>query len=402
MRILIVTQYFWPENFKINDIALALKERGHEVLILTGKPNYPNGKFSKGYTFFNKRIDFWNGIKIYRSPIIPRGKGKGIQLFVNYISFSIFASIKLLFIKNKFDKIFVYEPSPITVGIPGIVAKYKFKAPLYFWAQDLWPESISAAGGIKNKSVIAVLDWLTRFIYKHSKKVLVQSKAFIPYILNQNIERDKLVYYPNSTENYYHELSTDQELLKTLPKGIKLMFAGNIGEAQSFDTLLQAASILKKELIDVKWIILGDGRMKDYVNQKIKELNLGDNFFLLGAFPSTEMPKYFSCADALIVSLKKDPIFALTIPSKIQSYLACGKPIITSLDGEGSNIIRESNAGFTGPSEDYAGLVTNVKKFLNLSKEEQKILGQNGRAYFNIEFEREILVDRLEKILDND
>lgn len=402
MRILIVTQYFWPENFKINDIALALKERGHEVLILTGKPNYPNGKFSKGYTFFNKRIEFWNGIKIYRSPIIPRGKGKGIQLFVNYISFSIFASIKLLFIKNKFDKIFVYAPSPITVGIPGIVAKYKFKAPLYFWVQDLWPESISAAGGIKNKSVIAVLDWLTRFIYKHSKKVLVQSKAFIPYILNQNTEKDKLVYYPNSTENYYKELSTDQELLKTLPKGIKLMFAGNIGEAQSFDTLLKAASILKKELIDVKWIILGDGRMKGYVNQKIKELNLGDNFYLLGAFPSTEMPKYFSCADALVVSLKKDPIFALTIPSKIQSYLACGKPIITSLDGEGSKIIEEASAGFTSPSEDCEGLVANINKFLTLSNEEQKILGQNGRAYFNVEFEREILVERLEKILDND
>jgi glycosyltransferase involved in cell wall biosynthesis len=402
MRILIVTQYFWPENFKINDIALALKERGYEVLILTGKPNYPNGKFSKGYTFFNKRIEFWNGIKIYRSSIIPRGKGKGVQLFVNYISFSIFASFKLLFIKNKFDKIFVYEPSPITVGIPGIVAKYKFKAPLYFWVQDLWPESISAAGGINNKSVIAVLDWLTRFIYKHSKKVLVQSKAFIPYILNQNIEKDKLVYYPNSTENYYKELSNDQELLKTLPKGIKLMFAGNIGEAQSFDTLLKAASILKKELIDVKWIILGDGRMKGYVNQKIKELNLGDNFFLLGAFPSTEMPKYFSCADALIVSLKKDPIFALTIPSKIQSYLACGKPIITSLDGEGAKIIEEANAGFTSPSEDCEGLAANIKKFLTLSNEEQKTLGQNGRAYFNIEFEREILVDRLEKILDND
>lgn len=402
MRILIVTQYFWPENFKINDIALALKERGHEVFILTGKPNYPNGKFSKGYTFFNKRIEFWNGIKIYRSPIIPRGKGKGIRLFVNYISFSLFASIKLLFIKNKFDKIFVYEPSPITVGIPGIVAKYKFNAPLYFWAQDLWPESISAAGGIKNKSVISVLDWLTRFIYKHSKKVLVQSKAFIPYILNQNIEKDKLVYYPNSTENYYQELSTDQELLKTLPKGIKLMFAGNIGEAQSFDTLLQAASILQKELIDVKWIILGDGRMKDYVNQKIKELNLEDNFFLLGAFPSTEMPKYFSCADALIVSLKKDPIFALTIPSKIQSYLACGKPIITSLDGEGSKIIEEANAGLTSPSEDYMGLVDNIKKFLLLSKYEQKVFGRNGRAYFNIEFEREILVDKLEEIFNND
>jgi glycosyltransferase involved in cell wall biosynthesis len=142
--------------------------------------------------------------------------------------------------------------------------------------------------------------------------------------------------------------------------------------------------------------------MKGYVNQKIKELNLENNFFLLGAFPSTEMPKYFSCADALIVSLKKDPIFALTIPSKIQSYLACGKPIITSLDGEGSKIIEEANAGFTSPSEDCEGLVANIKKFLTLSNEEQKTLGQNGRAYFNIEFEREILVDRLEKILDND
>jgi glycosyltransferase involved in cell wall biosynthesis len=402
MRILILTQYFWPENFRINDLAIALKERGHDVTVFTGKPNYPKGVFYEGYTFFNKRVEFWNGIKVYRAPIFPRGKGKGFQLFVNYISFAIFASLKLLFIRDKFDKIFVYEPSPITIGIPGILAKYKFKAPMYFWVQDLWPESISAAGGIKNKSVLTVLNWLTRLIYKHSKKILVQSKAFIPYILNQNIEKTKLVYYPNSTENYFEKLSADQELLKTLPTGIKLMFAGNIGEAQSFDTLLKASLILKRELIDVKWLILGDGRMKEYVNQKIKEFDLVNNFYLLGSFPSTEMPKYFSCADALIVSLKKDPIFALTIPSKIQSYLACGKPIITSLDGEGSKIIEEANAGFTTPSEDYKGLVANIKKLIALSKEEQKILGQNGRDYFNSEFEREILVDKLEEILNND
>jgi glycosyltransferase involved in cell wall biosynthesis len=399
MRILIVTQYFWPENFRINDIALALKERGHEVSIVTGKPNYPSGKFSKGYTFFNKRIEFWNGIKIYRSPIIPRGKGRGIQLFVNYISFSIFASIRLFFVRGKFDKIFVYEPSPITVGIPAIFAKYRFNAPMYFWVQDLWPESISAAGSINNKNVITVLDWLTRKIYKHSKNVLVQSKAFIPYILNQNIEGTKLVYYPNSTEKYYKELITDDELLKTLPKGIKLMFAGNIGEAQSFDTLLNAALILKNELIDVKWIILGDGRMKQYVKQKIKELNLENNFYLLGSFASTEMPKYFSCADALIVSLKKDPIFSLTIPSKIQSYLACGKPIITCLDGEGSRIIEEANAGFTSPSENPIALTEIIKRFLNLSSDERKLLGKNARNYFNMEFEREFLVDKLEDIL---
>lgn len=400
MRILILTQYFWPESFRINDLALALKERGHEVTIFTGKPNYPKGKFSEGYTFFNKRSEYWNDIKVYRAPIIPRGRGKGIQLFINYISFAIFASIRILFIRNRFDRIFVYEPSPITIGIPGIVAKYKFKAPMYFWVQDLWPESISAAGGVKNKTVLSILNWLTQFIYKHSIKVLVQSKAFIPYILNQDIEESKLVYYPNSTENFYKELNPDLELLKSLPQGKKIMFAGNIGESQSFETLLNAALILKKENIMVQWLILGEGRMKEFVEQKVKELGLQDTFHLLGAYPSTHMPKYFSCSDALLVSLKKDPIFAYTIPSKIQSYLACGKPILTSLDGEGSRIIEEANAGFTSPSEDPTALAAIIKKFFALTLDEQRVLGKNARTYFNNEFEREMLVNKLEDLLN--
>jgi glycosyltransferase involved in cell wall biosynthesis len=400
MRILILTQYFWPESFRINDLALALKEKGHDVTIFTGKPNYPKGKFSEGYTFFNKSSEYWNDIKVYRAPIIPRGRGKGIQLFVNYISFAIFASIRMLFIRNRFDRIFVYEPSPITIGIPGIVAKYRFKAPMYFWVQDLWPESISAAGGVKNKTVLSILNWLTKFIYKHSIKVLVQSKAFIPYILNQDIEESKLVYYPNSTENFYKELNPDLELLKSLPQGKKIIFAGNIGESQSFETLLNAALIMKKDNIKVQWLILGEGRMKEFVEQKVEELGLQDTFHLLGAYPSTHMPKYFSCADALLVSLKKDPIFAYTIPSKIQSYLACGKPILTSLDGEGSRIIEEANAGFTSPSEDPTALAAIIKKFLALSLDEQRELGHNARTYFNQEFERELLVDKLVGILN--
>lgn len=399
MRILVLTQYFWPESFRINDLVLALKERGHDITIFTGKPNYPKGVFSEGYTFFNKRVEYWNGIKVYRAPIIPRGKGKGPRLFMNYISFAIFASIRLLFLKDNFDLIFVYEPSPITIGIPGIVAKHKFKATMYFWVQDLWPESISAAGGVKNKSVLAILNWLTKYIYNHSEKVLVQSKAFIPYILNQNIVESKLVYYPNSTESYYKELETDVHLLSTLPTGFKLMFAGNIGESQSFETLLNAAILLKKESIKVQWLILGEGRMKDFINQKIVELNLQDSFHLLGAYPSTEMAKYFSCADALIVSLKKDPIFALTIPSKIQSYLACGKPIITSLDGEGSRIVEEANAGYTSPAEDPAALAEVIKSFLKLDSCQRKILAENGKLYFKKEFDRDLLVNRLEKIL---
>jgi glycosyltransferase involved in cell wall biosynthesis len=399
MQILIVSQYFWPENFKINDIALALKERGHEVTVIAGKPNYPVGTFFEGYSYFNKWKESWNGIQIYRPFLLPRGTGNGIQLFLNYFSFALFASLRILFLKGKFDKILVYEPSPITVGIPGIVAKLRFKAKMYFWVQDLWPASLSAAGGIENKFILSSFDFLTRVIYNHSFKVLVQSRAFIPYIINQRIDFNKIVYYPNSTESFYQPKNINVKLFESLPKGIRIMFAGNIGEAQSFDTLISTAVLLKEENIDVKWIILGDGRLKSYVKNKIAELDLNNNFYLLGSYPGTEMPEYFSCADALLVSLKSDPIFSLTIPSKIQSYLACGKPIITSLDGEGSRIVEEANAGFVSKSEDAIALKNSIKNFILLSSEGKKQLGYNARSYFEREFEREMLVDRLEQII---
>jgi glycosyltransferase involved in cell wall biosynthesis len=399
MKILIITQYFWPENFKINDIALGLNENGHKVEILTCKPNYPSGKFNQGYTFFNKRVEFWNNIKIHRSGVIPRGKGKGLQLFSNYISFAILCSIRALFIRGKFDKIIVFEPSPITVGIPAIFAKYIFKAPIYFWVQDLWPASINAGGGINNKVIIKIFDWITRIIYNHSTKILVQSKAFIPYILNQNIDLKKIEYYPNTTENFYQYKQPNPKLLSSLPNGFKIIFAGNIGESQSFDTLLFTAKILKQENKLVYWLILGDGRMKDYVKTKITEFGLEDNFLLLGNYPSDKMPDYFSCADVLIVSLKKDPIFSLTIPSKVQSYMACGKPIIASLDGEGARIIEEAKAGFISEAEDAFALKDSISKAMALSPSELLQLGINARNYFENEFERSQLIDRLELIL---
>jgi len=399
MKILILTQYFWPENFKINDIALGLEEKGHKVEILTCKPNYPSGVFFREYTFFNKKVEFWNNIKIHRSSVIPRGRGKGLQLFLNYISFALFASIRVLFIRSKFDKIIVFEPSPITVGIPAIFAKYKFKAPIYFWVQDLWPASLNAGGGVNNKIIIKLFDWITRIIYHHSTKILVQSKAFIPYILNQKIDFKKLEYYPNTTEIFYQFKQPNQQLLSSLPNGFKIIFAGTIGEAQSFDTLLYTAKILKEENKLVYWLILGEGRMKNYVKNKITELGLEDNFLLLGSYSSDEMPDYFSCADVLIVSLKKDPILALTIPSKVQSYMACGKPIIASMDGEGARIIEEAKAGFISGAEDVLSLKDSIDKALALSPIELFQLGINARNYFEKEFERNQLIDKLELIL---
>jgi glycosyltransferase involved in cell wall biosynthesis len=330
--------------------------------------------------------------------MIPRGNGKGVFLFLNYISFAIFSSFRLFFIKDKFDKILVYEPSPITVGIPALVCKFKFKAPIYFWVQDLWPESLTAAGGVNNKYILGFFSRLTKFIYSHSFKILVQSKAFIPYIVNQNVSLDKLVYFPNSTESYYKKQEVNPHFFAKFPEGFKMIFAGNLGEAQSFDTIIEAVYLLIKEGIDVHLIILGNGRLKEYIQEKVIKLGLHKNIHLWGSFESNLMPEFFSCADALLVSLKKDLIFSLTIPSKIQSYLACGKPIIASLDGEGARIVKESKSGFTSNSEDIHGLKDAIKKMYYLTPKEKLEFGENARNYFEKEFEREMLIDKLEEI----
>jgi glycosyltransferase involved in cell wall biosynthesis len=402
MRILIVSQYFWPESFRVNDLALGLKERGHDVVVLTAKPNYPKGVFYKGYSFFSPSTEIWNGIKVYRSSIIPRGKGGAFRLFINYFSFPFFASIKSLFIKEKFDLVFVYQLSPILIALPGIIYKKIYKVPLYHYIQDLWPESISAGGGIKNKYILYLMNAITKYIYRNSDKILVQSKAFIPFLLKQNTNPDQLIYYPNSAEKFYNLAPKEFKYTSILPAGFNIIFAGNIGEAQSFDTLIKSAVLLKERGISVNWVIIGDGRMKLQVEKKIQELELNDTFFMLGAYPVNEMPNFFSCADALLVSLKSDFIFTLTIPSKIQSYLACGKPIIGSLDGEGAEIIKEAMAGYTSAAEDAVGLTDSIQALVELNEFERIKLGQNARKYFENEFEREKLLDKLENIIKSD
>ena len=202
MKILLVSQYFYPENFKINDLVFSLKERGHEVTVLTGKPNYPKGSFFDGYSWSSPDFENINGIPVFRSNLFSRGNGSAILLFLNYLSFAILASLKLKKIKGSFDVIFVYQTSPVTVGIPAYFAKLLFKVPIYFWVQDLWPESLTAAGGIKNKFILGFFNSLTKWIYKHSKKILIQSIGFREYIQNQGVPKDKIIFYPNLTENF--------------------------------------------------------------------------------------------------------------------------------------------------------------------------------------------------------
>ena len=398
MRVLIVTQYFWPESFRVNDLAVEFKGRGYDVTVLTGMPNYPSGHFFAGYGLFSPSKEEWEDIPVHRVPLIPRGSGQRWRLALNFLSFALSASALGPFrCRGCFDVIFVYEPSPITVGLPAIVLKKLKHAPIIFWVQDLWPESLSATRAVKSKRVLSWVERMVRFIYRRCDLILAQSKGFVPHVVAMGADVARVKYFPNWAENCYRPVTVEADApeRKEMPKGFCVMFAGNIGAAQSFETILEAATLLR-DRHDIHWLVVGDGHRRTWVEGEIVARGLKENVHLLGSRPAESMPRYFALADVLLVTLKRDPIFGLTIPSKVQSYLACAKPILAALDGEGARVVRESGAGIVCPAEDAKALADSVLRLYHMSPEERDGMGRNGRVYFEANFEREHLLDQLE------
>jgi glycosyltransferase involved in cell wall biosynthesis len=402
MHILIISQHFWPENFRINDLALGLLEKGNKITVLAGMPNYPSGKLFPGYKSFSPSTENYQGIKIIRSPIITRGKASGLRLFFNYLSFVFSAGLSIVFkCKEKYDLILVYETSPITQCLPAILFKKIKRIPLILYVQDLWPESLVATDAIHSKTILNFTGKMVRFIYRHCDQILVQSKGFIDSIVAMQVDRKKIHYLPNSAENLYRpiDVSLDASERAQMPKGFCVMFAGNIGAAQDFPAILTAAEKLKK-YDNIHFVILGDGRKFSWAKEQINQRELTSTVHLLGRHPMEEMPIYFALVDVLLVTLKNEPIFALTIPAKIQSYLACGKPIIAALNGVGADVVKESGAGFAVSAGNATSLAETILKMFNMSESERSEMGQKGKTYFDANFKRDMLVDKLNTWLE--
>jgi len=401
LKILIVTPHFYPENFRINDFAEAFTKIGHEITVLTAVPDYPSGKFYDGYGIFKRVREDYNGIKIYRAPLVPRGSGSNIRLALNYLSFvlgAVFTSLFLL--KKRIDLVFVFEPSPITVGIPAIFIKKIKKIPLCFWVLDLWPESVVSAGNLAKSTIVPkILNPVVKYIYNHSDRILVSSKGFIDSVKSKGVSRDKIEFLPQWAEPIFKPIESSEYHLGDIPKdSFKIMFAGNIGESQDFSSILEAARQLKGDR-DVQWVILGKGRREEWVKTIIKKYALEECFHLLGSFPIEKMPDFYNNADAMLFSLKDEYIFSITIPAKVQTYLACGKPILAMVNGEGAKVVIDAKAGFTCPAESPKMLVENILKMKKMSKKEMDIIGNNARKYYNDNFERSFLLEKIEKIL---
>ena len=398
MKLLIVTQYFWPENFRINDLVMGLRDKGHEVTVLTGLPNYPEGAFFPGYGLFNKRHEDYQGVRVFRVPLVSRGKSKGVRLALNYFSFAFFASLLgPFYCRGKYDAIFVFEPSPITVVLPAIVLKKIKRAPIFFWMLDLWPESLTATGAVSSPLILNAARRLVRFIYANCDRILVSSKGFVKQVTSLGFPADNIRYFPNWAEDIYWNKPPDSlpPAIPALPEGFKVVFAGNIGAAQSFDTILKSAELLR-ETSDIHWLIVGDGRMAEWVKEEIKSRKLEHCLHMLGRHTPEDVANVFSKSDALLVSLRPEPAFALTVPGKVQSYLACGKPVIASLDGEGARLIEEAGAGLACPAGDAEALAKAVLALRNMPGAERALMGEKGLRYCQDNFTRADLISRLE------
>lgn len=409
MKILFVCQYFYPEVFRGNDIVFHWAEQGHEVHVVCGMPNYPAGKFHEGYGLFKRRHEeivqdvsgykkFKGKVRVTRLPIVPRGNNK-IMLMLNYFSYLIVAWVYMLFhaMFHKYDRVFVQQLSPVMMSAPGVLYKRIRKVPLYTWVLDLWPESLTAAGGINNKYVLGFFKYFVKSEYKHSDRILISSRSFERSILEYGDYSNKIVYYPQWADGNGEEMRAPENS-PIIPDGFKLMFAGAVGEAHGFDCTMQAA-LLTKEYKNIKWVVVGDGRRLDWVRGFLKEHELEETVFTLGRFPAGTMPWFFNQADVMLVTLNDDPLFKLYAPAKISSYMAAGKPIVAVLNGEGAEVIREAQCGWSLPAGDAEGF---AKLAIELSQIDKAVLeekGKNALKYYNRHYIKEDCLKRLDKIM---
>ena len=402
MRILLVTPHFYPENFKCNDMAFELSRRGHEVSVMTAIPDYPQGKFFDGYGVFKRRREIVNGITIHRSLTIPRGKGGGVRLAVNYISYTFFASLQAIRIglSKKFEAIIVFEPSPVLVGIPAVIVRKLQHVPIYFWVQDLWPESLAVAGGIKNKSILRFFEKLTVWLYRHSEKILISSKGFRKSICAKGDFNHKIIDFPNWVDEVLQCRSenTIEPSVPKLPAGFTVMFAGNMGDAQDLPSVMTAATALK-DYPNIHFVFVGNGRKKEWVERYTKEYRLENTVHCLGRFPLDAMPYLFAQADVLFLSLKDSEIFSLTVPARLQAYMSAGKPVVAMLNGEGRQVINEAQCGYSVPAGDSQAL---AELLIRLSQEDIAVLqqkGDNGKRYSTEHYDFQTCINHLIRII---
>lgn len=386
MKILVICQYYYPEPFRITDICEELAKIGHDVTVVTGTPNYPMGDIYPGYGDKSHQDEIINGVKVHRCIIHPRKTGTIHRLW-NYYSYSSASTRYTEQLDESFDVVFINQLSPIMMANAGIKYAKKYNKKSILYCLDLWPASLGA-GGIRAGIIYKWFHKVSRKIYHSVDKILISSKSFSKYF-----EDEFGLYDTTYLPQYAEETFTLDDCMKTPNESIDLMFAGNVGTAQSVDTIIRAAALCK-DIQNLWWHIVGDGK-EFYACKKLAE-ELEAPVVFHGRKPIEEMPKYYAKADAMLVTMQDDPVISLTLPGKVQSYMAAGKPIIGAINGETQRVISESQCGVCANAEDVEGLVACVRKFV-LSDREMFI--KNSINYYNSNYTKQSFISRIQDIL---
>ena len=392
-KVLVVCQYYYPEPVRINDICEELVKKGYEVDVVTDIPNYPMGEIYEEYRKQNVKDEIIKGVHIHRCYTIPR-KNNIFYRFLNYYSFAISSTLYVKKIKKQYDIVFVNQLSPVMMACAGIKYKKIHNVKLVMYCLDLWPESLKV-GGVKEKSIIfKIFHWISNKIYRECDRILITSKSFKDYLKNEfSIKNEKIDYLPQYAESIFNV----NDCKKEKNDKIDLLFAGNMGATQSLDTIIFAAEKLKNNK-NLYWHFVGDGSEYERIKKLAEQKEL-KNVIFYGRKQLEEMPKYYKMADAMLVTLAGDSAVSNTLPGKVQSYMAAGKPIIGAINGETQDVINEAKCGFCGEADNVDELVKSVERFIEY-KEKDK-LGENAYKYYENNFKKDIFIEKLISELEN-
>ncbi len=399
-RILVVTQYFYPENFRSNDIAFELAKRGYHVDVLASIPNYPMGEYFEGYGVLKKRKEKINGVNIYRVFQTPRGRthsGKKLALgYLTYAFCGFFWALWFALFKKKYDAIIVHQTSPITQALPALVLGLLTHAPVYTWVLDIWPDAMRSGGGVKNGTVISWVDKFVQWVYRKSYKILISSEDFRALINRKANYDKKIIYFPNWCDDMLKMPIV--ESVQSLPGKFKVMMAGNLGSAQDIRTVMKAVLALKHRE-EIRWVFVGDGSERVYIEEFVEQNDI-KTVTLTGKRPFDEMPAYFSQANAMLLTLRAEfPHLKAVVPARLQSYMSAGKPILGMIDGGSVTIINKSQCGICAVAADYNALAANVL-YAYEHQYELKTMGMNARSYYEKLFTKDGCLTNLETIIN--
>ena len=389
MKILVFSQYFYPESFRINTLCRELVHRGHEVTVVTGYPQYPGGEIYDGYGFDTPYEKEWYGVKIERVKVPPRGHN-AIGLLRNCIGYVVEGNKWVKKCEKKYDAVFVFEVSPVTVGLPAIEYKKKFGTPVFFNLQDLWPENVEEVLGIRFKPLIHIINCIVDKIYDGSDKILCASNGFVQNLRQRGVDQEKLLFWPQFCPEPDLENAERPEIYTE--DTFNIVFTGNIGDAQGLDLMIKAARDLKGQ--GIRWYLVGDGRAKARLENMTQEYELQDDVIFVGRVSESEANNYVAYADCAYLSFSNNKLFNLTLPAKLQTYLACGAPILAAAGGESAEIIEGANCGKAVPPQ-LNMLVEATKMIAKTTQQERSVFSENARSYYEEHFVMDNLVTKL-------